>query len=337
MLTDKVITLDHGAGGTQMRRLIEDTIVPRLSNPSLNAMLDSALLGVHESGIAFTTDSYVVHPIEFPGGDIGTLAVSGTVNDLLVVGATPAFLSLGMIVEEGLPLKTLERIVNSISDTAKRAHVEIVTGDTKVVPRGSCDKLFINTSGIGLVPLGNGLSTEAMCVGDKVIVSGTLGDHALAIHGARSDPEFMHNIQSDCTPLVELVTSVLTKHTGVKWMRDATRGGVAAAFDELSRSIPFLIEVDEASVPVRDDVRSLCELLGFDPLHLANEGKVVMVVASVQASELLSTLRSTHDGRDAQIVGELCGTSEPGVVIKTSGGGRRRLRRPSGELLPRIC
>jgi hydrogenase expression/formation protein HypE len=337
MPTEARITLDHGSGGTAMRKLIADIILSRVSSESLADLADSAVVTFNGQSLAYTTDSYVVQPLFFPGGDIGKLAVCGTVNDLLVVGAKPRVLSLGLILEEGLPVSTLEQIMDSIAATAKLADVKIVTGDTKVVPRGKCDMLFINTSGIGTIPFGNGMSSSPIVIGDKILVSGTLGEHALAILGARESNEFTHAIQSDCAPLVELVESLLMKHTGIKWMRDATRGGVAAVLDELSAMSASLIEIDESSLPVQGATRSLCELLGFDPLHLANEGKIVLVAEATQASGVLQTMKTCSHGEDAAIIGEVIGQENASVIVRTPGGGHRRLRRPTGELLPRIC
>ncbi len=337
MFTDGRITLDHGAGGTTMRNLIQDVFMKSFDNPELSALADGAKLTLPSAQIVFTTDSYVVQPLVFPGGDLGKLAVCGTVNDLLVMGAQPLYLSLGMIIEEGLPLELLKKIVSSIAQTAVEANVAIVTGDTKVVPRGQCDQLFINTSGIGSLPLGNGLSAEPIMAGDAIIVSGTLGDHAMAILSARNGLTVSHSLVSDCAPLVELIGAVLKTHTTVKWMRDATRGGVAAVLDELSSGFLCGIEIHESRIPSADATRAICELLGFDPLHLANEGKIVAVVAKEHAESVIATMRATNHGKNASIIGEVISNGKPGVRVVTSSGGTRKLQRPSGELLPRIC
>lgn len=337
MFTDGRITLDHGAGGTTMRRLIQDVFLKSFDNTELAALNDGAILTLPSSQIVFTTDSYVVQPIIFPGGDLGKLAVCGTVNDLLVMGAKPRYLSLGMIIEEGLPIELLKQIIESIAATALSANVAIVTGDTKVVPRGQCDQLFINTAGIGTNPLGNGLSTQPFETGDAIIVSGTLGDHAMAILSARNGLTVSHSIESDCAPLVDLIDSMLSQHTGVKWMRDATRGGVAAVLDELSSGFKCGIEIHEKNIPSADATRAVCELLGFDPIHLANEGKTVAVVAQDQAQAVLATMRATKHGAKAAIIGEVVGKDKSGVHVVTASGGTRKLQRPSGELLPRIC
>ncbi|MBL0062332.1 MAG: hydrogenase expression/formation protein HypE [bacterium] len=337
MFTDGRITLDHGAGGTTMRGLIQDVFLKSFDNAELSALADGAKLSLPSSQIVFTTDSYVVQPLVFPGGDLGKLAVCGTVNDLLVMGARPLYLSLGLIIEEGLPLELLKQICSSIAQTASAASVAIVTGDTKVVPRGQCDQLFINTSGIGSLPLGNGLSPEPIKTGDAIIVSGTLGDHAMAILSVRNGLTVSHKLESDCAPLVELVGSMLTQHGGVKWMRDATRGGVAAVLDELSTGFQCRLEIHETRIPSADATRAICELLGFDPIHLANEGKIVAVVARDQADAIVNTMRATEHGAHAAIIGEVIGQGKAGVRVVTASGGTRKLQRPSGELLPRIC
>lgn len=337
MFTDGLITLDHGAGGTTMRGLIQDLFLKSFDNTELSALADGAKLSLPTSQIVFTTDSYVVQPLFFPGGDLGKLAVCGTVNDLLVMGAKPLYLSLGIIIEEGLPFDLLAKIVSSIAQTVAVANVAIVTGDTKVVPRGQCDQLFINTSGIGSLPLGMGLSSEPVKAGDAIIVSGTLGDHAMTILSARNGLTVSHKLESDCAPLVDMIGSVLNRHSTVKWMRDATRGGVAAVLDELSSAFQCGIEIHETQIPSADATRAICELLGFDPIHLANEGKIVAVVARDQADVIVNTMRATEHGKDATIIGEVIGHGKAGVRVVTASGGTRKLQRPSGELLPRIC
>ena len=320
-----------------MRALIRDIIAPRFESPHLAPLRDGARLGLPGTEIVFTTDSYVVQPIDFPGGDLGTLAVCGTVNDLLVMGARPRFLSLALIIEEGLPLATLQRILESIARTARVAGVEIVTGDTKVVPRGHCDQLFINTAGIGSYPLGFGLCPDPVAPGDAIIVSGTLGDHAIAILSARDGLALNIPTRSDCAPLTDLISAALTAHSGIKWMRDPTRGGVAAVLSELCEEFPLGVQIDETALPVQPATTAVCELLGYEPLHLANEGKVIMVVDRDSAPQVLATLRAQSDGANAAVIGELS-SDLPGMVrLKTAAGGIRRLQRPAGELLPRIC
>ena len=336
-MKDNVVSLSHGAGGEAMRRFIRHLFVDRFANPILSTLEDAALVSLDGDHLAFTTDSYVIKPLEFPGGDIGKLSVCGTVNDLVVMGARPVYLSIGFILEEGLDLGLLERIVASAADTALSCGVLIVTGDTKVVPRGECDGVFINTTGIGVVPLGKGLSDSPFAPGDAILVSGTVGDHGIAVLSAREGLQFQTNIDSDCVPLNDLLLSVLRKSSAVKWMRDPTRGGVAAVLSEMVESKPFGALICEADIPVRDDVNAVCELLGFDPLHLANEGKVMMVVKADEADHMLQLLRDHPLGRVAAIIGYITAEGAGYVRVQTAAGGVRRLQRPSGELLPRIC
>lgn len=332
-----VVTLSHGAGGEAMRRFISELFVAEFSNSVLNTLADSAMIDVASHRLAFTTDGYVVKPLEFPGGDIGKLAVCGTVNDLAVMGARPLYLSAGFILEEGLDLSLLERVVHSMADAARAANVTIVTGDTKVVPRGECDGMFVNTSGVGEYPLGNGLCSDSICEGDAILVSGAIGQHGIAILTAREGLSFQSKIESDCAALNGLIEAVLLESNGVKWMRDATRGGLAAVLTELVEGKSFGAMVREADVPVRDDVRAICELLGFDPMHLANEGRVVMVVSDSQSEMILRLLRDHELGRDAAMIGRITGAKAGIVRVETEVGGVRRLQRPAGELLPRIC
>lgn len=320
-----------------MRNFIRDLFLRHFSNPALNMLADAALLNLASRRIAFTTDSYVVKPLEFPGGNIGKLAVCGTVNDLAVMGAKPLFFSAGFIIEEGFDRALLERIVHSMAETARTAGVQIVTGDTKVVPRSECDGLFVNTSGIGEVPLGNGFCEQPITSGDAVLISGTVGDHGIAILGARAQLSFKTEIQSDCAPLNGIIGEVLSASRGVKWMRDPTRGGLAAALSELVEGQNFGALICETNLPVRNDVRAVCELLGFDPMHLANEGKVVIIVAADDAEQTLNILRANELGRDAALIGHITSDSAGVVRVKTEVGGVRRLQRPAGELLPRIC
>ncbi len=278
-----------------------------------------------------------MQPLEFAGGDIGKLAVCGTVNDLAVMGARPLYLSAGFILEEGLDLERLERIVASMAATAQQAGVAIVTGDTKVVPHGECDGLFINTSGLGVCPEGLGLCPEPMTSGDVIIVSGTIGEHGIAILSGRNGLSFESNVASDCAPLNGMLAVVLKRSSGVKWMRDATRGGVAAVLTELCEGQPFGVLLDEDRVPVRPDVNAICELLGFDPLHLANEGRVIIVAKREEASAILDLLSHHAYGKEAAVIGEITAEGAGHVRTKTISGGIRRLQRPAGELLPRIC
>ncbi len=334
---DERITLNHGAGGEAMRRFISKLFIENFSNPLLDTLADAAMLDLSGSRLAFTTDSYTIKPIEFPGGNIGKLAVCGTVNDVAVMGAKPQYLSAGFILEEGLDAAVLERIVRAMAETARTAGVQIVTGDTKVVPRGECDGIFINTAGLGIYPFGHGLSDQPVTDGDAIIVSGTMGDHGMAILAAREGLEFQTEIKSDCAPLGDLIGQVLIATGSVKWMRDPTRGGLAAVLTELVEGQSFGILIREPAVPVREDVQSVCELLGFDPLHLANEGKVVMVVESQAVDQVLAILHAHELGRDAAMIGEVTADAAGIVRLQTEVGGIRRLQRPAGELLPRIC
>jgi len=336
-MDNRVITLSHGAGGEAMRRLIKELFVKQFSNPLLNPLADAAILKLNQERLAFTTDSYVVKPLEFPGGNIGKLAVCGTINDLAVMGARPLYLSAGFILEEGFPTLALERIVDSMSQTARTAQVEIVTGDTKVVPRGECDGIFINTAGLGICPLGHGLSEIPTTQGDAVVISGTIGEHGIAILAAREGLMLKTTIESDCAALNDLIASVLKESKGVKWMRDPTRGGLAAALTELAESQECDILIREVSIPVQDGVKAVCELLGFEPLHLANEGKVVMVVEPGEAERVVELLRRHPLGHAAAIIGRITGHGKGMVRLETEAGGVRRLHQPAGELLPRIC
>jgi len=336
-VNDKIITLGHGAGGETMHRFIRDLFLRHFANPALNALADAALLDVEGKRLAFTTDSYVVKPLEFPGGDIGKLAVCGTVNDLAVMGARPLYLSAGFIIEEGFCVVTLERIVHSMADAAFAAGVQIVTGDTKVAGRGECDGLFVNTSGVGVCPLGKGLCSHVIAAGDAIIVSGALGDHGLAILEAREHLSFKTEIPSDCASLNGLIGNVLEISAGVKWMRDPTRGGLAAALSELVEGQSFGAMIHETDLPVREEVRAVCELLGFDPMHLANEGKVVAVVEASDAERVLQIMRGHELGHEAALIGRITADGAGAVRVKTEVGGVRRLQRPAGELLPRIC
>lgn len=331
------ITLSHGAGGETMRTFIRECFIEVFDNPELLALGDAAMLNMQTQQLAYTTDSYTVKPLEFPGGNIGKLSVCGTVNDLAVMGARPEYLSFGCIIEEGFSLERLRLLIASAAETAKQAGVRIVTGDTKVVPRGECDELFINTSGIGSYPLGHGLSAKAIAEGDAIIVSGSVGDHGIAILGARNQLQFATEVPSDCAPLNGLIESLLTMSPDVKWMRDATRGGLAAVLVELVEHQSFGVLVEESRIPVREDVEAVCELLGFDPMHLANEGKVVLVVGNNAADEALNILRRHSLGHAAEVIGHITSASAGSVRVQTQVGGIRRLHRPAGELLPRIC
>lgn len=301
------------------------------------ALQDSAVLDLPPGRVAFTTDSFVVHPLFFPGGDIGSLAVCGTVNDLAVAGAVPLCISLSMIIEEGLPVADLERIADSIAAAAREAGVRIVTGDTKVVGRGSCDGIYINTSGIGHVPDGIGLRSDGARPGDSVILSGRIGDHGLAILSLREGIDFGSDLESDTAPLSLLTVPLLEKFPGIRAMRDATRGGLAAVLCEIAGDSQVCVRVEEERIPVGEAVRSGCELMGYDPLHIANEGKLVAVVPADIADGVLAAMRSHELGREAAVIGEVAEAPAGIVVMATRFGGERVIDLPYGDILPRIC
>jgi hydrogenase expression/formation protein HypE len=331
------ILMGHGSGGKLTARLVEQLIVPALRNPLLEPLDDQATVTVGGARVAFTTDSYVVTPLFFPGGDIGELAVNGTVNDLAMGGARPLFLSLAFILEEGLPLADLERVLASVRRAADRAGVLVVTGDTKVVNRGKGDKLFVNTAGIGAPIAGSSLSSGRVAPGDAILLSGTVGDHGVAILSQREGLAFGGEARSDTAPLHDLVATVLEAFPDVHAMRDPTRGGVAATLVEIASRRRFGMEVDETAIPVRDAVRGACEILGLDPLHVANEGKLVAFVPEEGATAALQAMRAHPLGRDAVRIGRVT-HEHPGLVaLRTPIGGQRVLDLPFGESLPRIC
>jgi hydrogenase expression/formation protein HypE len=329
---DDIITLDYGSGGKKTAALIDEIIVPELGNAALNSLGDGAVL---EGGLAFSTDSFVVSPLFFPGGDIGKLSVCGTVNDLAMCGAEPKYLSLALIIEEGLPAENLRRVVASIKSAAEAAGVQVVTGDTKVVERGRGDGLYINTAGIGLVKY-PGLGPDKMRPGDAVLISGTAGDHGAAVMLAR-DGLMEGEIRSDCAALNGLAFALLDSGAQVRVLRDPTRGGVATTLCEFAESAKLGIELDEAAIPVRRDVSAACALLGLDPLYCANEGKMLAVVAPEDAQAALAALRSRPEGENAAIIGRVT-VERPGrVALRTAAGGARLLQKLAGAQLPRIC
>lgn len=335
---DDLIILGHGSGGTLTNQLIKDVFQQAYGNPVLDELLDAAVLEVGEGRIAFSTDSFVVDPIFFPGGDIGTLAVSGTVNDLAVSGAKPLYLSAGFIIEEGLPIRDLRRIVQSIQDTAQAAGVQVVTGDTKVVDRGSADKIFINTAGIGLIPAGRHLSPRLMEPGDVVLVSGTMGDHGLTILAQREGLAFSTPVESDCAPVNRITKAVMEAGgDGVRCMRDPTRGGLATTLNELAMQSERGVLLSEEEIPFLREVVGACEMLGLDPLYLANEGKVIAVVAPQVADQVLEAMRALPEGRGAVRIGEVIAEEEGLVLLETELGATRILGMLEGEPLPRIC
>ena len=335
------ITLAHGSGGRAMHQLVDDLIRSTFSNPLLEEGEDQARIPLAElvaqgDRLAFTTDSYVVTPLEFPGGNIGTLAINGTVNDLAVGGAKPLYLSCGFIIEEGLPLETFARILQSMRLAADEAGVQIVTGDTKVVQRGGADKLFINTAGVGVIPAGFNPSAGGAQVGDAVIVNGWLGDHGAAILNARGDLALEADIESDCAPLNALVEAMFAACADIHCLRDATRGGLATVLNEFAERSGVDIMLKETSLPIRIPVRGMCEILGLDPLYLANEGKLVAVVPAAAAQAVLVAMQRIPEGRDSRIIGEVL-EGDGHVILQTAFGGERIVDMLPGEQLPRIC
>ena len=334
-MTDKVL-LAHGSGGKLAHEIVRNSFLSALDNPILNPLDDSAIINA-EGKLAFTTDSYVVQPIFFPGGDIGKLAICGTVNDLAMVGASPLYLSLAFIIEEGLPIKDLEKVVASIKETAEAAGVKIVTGDTKVVNRGSADRLFINTAGVGIIPEGVDISGSKARPGDKVILSGTIGDHGIAVLSQREGLGFATKLESDCSPLNGLVAEMLEVSNAIRCLRDPTRGGLASTLNELAEQSGVSIRIEEGKIPVREEVGSACEMLGLDPLHVANEGKLVAIVDAGDAEDVVARMRKNQYGRDAAIIGEVQEEHPGRVVMKTRLGTSRIVDMLVGEPLPRIC
>ncbi len=360
-----MVEMAHGSGGGATHRLIRDLFVRCLGNSILEQLNDAAVIpwmdlqesevsaagaeifsvGSKAAGdgaagkwrVAVTTDSFVVKPLFFRGGDIGKLAVCGTVNDLAVCGALPRYLTLGMIIEEGFPLEQLERVVLSIRETCREAGVQVVTGDTKVVERGQADGLYINTTGVGMVPPGIQLGGERARPGDVVLISGTVGDHGMAVLSERAGISWETSIESDCAPLNGLIQSVLAVAPDVRCFRDPTRGGLATTLNEIAAQSQAGIRVEEGAVPVSDAVRGACEMLGFDPLYVANEGKIVAIVPESRAGEILDVMRRRPYGQMAARIGEVV-REHPGMVtLRTGIGGERILGMPEGEMLPRIC
>jgi hydrogenase expression/formation protein HypE len=332
---DKKILLSHGSGGKAMSSLIKELILKKFNNPALNELTDAAMLNPSgKKQLCFTTDSYVVNPLFFPGGDIGTLAINGTVNDLSVMGAKPLYISCSFILEEGLAWYILDKITTSMAKASKKAEVQIVTGDTKVVEKGSADKIFINTSGVGIMQKGLILSKNNIKIGDKIIINGEIGAHGLAVMSKREN--FKTDIKSDCAPLWDLIKGMLSIG-GIKFMRDPTRGGVASVLCEIAESSDFGIKINEKHLPVHDNVSSFSEILGLDPLYIANEGKILAVVAKDKSSSILATMKKHPLGRETSLIGEITKKDKGKVVLETIIGGTRIVDRLVGDQLPRIC
>ncbi|MGA9532738.1 MAG: hydrogenase expression/formation protein HypE [Anaerolineales bacterium] len=332
------VVLGHGSGGRLTQDLIARYFYPPFNNPVLLRADDAAVLEIPEGAqLAFSTDSHIVSPLFFPGGDIGRLAVSGTVNDLLMVGAHPLWLTAGFLLEEGLALETVERVAASMRAAADEAGVLIVAGDTKVVERGKADGLFINTSGVGAIPSGRSISGTGAKPGDAVLLSGTIGDHGIAVLAARGQLDFEAEVESDVAPLNEVVEAILEGGDAVHALRDPTRGGVATALNEISVQSNVGIEVEETSLPVKPAVEAACEMLGFDPLYVANEGKLIAIVDSGAADAILARMRATSYGRDSVRIGTVVASPAGRVLMKTAIGARRVIDVMAGEMLPRIC
>lgn len=331
------ILLDAGSGGRASQRLIEDIFRKYFSNPVLDEMNDAAFLVTERPRLSFSTDSYTVTPLIFPGGSIGDLAVNGTVNDIAMLGATPLWLSCAFIIEEGLGFSTLERVVQDMARAAKNANIKIVTGDTKVVEAGACDGLFINTSGIGEIyadPVPTGHNARA---GDAVLLSGTIGDHGLAIMAAREDGFFLEELASDSAPLAAMIKAVIEGAGPVHVLRDPTRGGLATSLNEIAQQSDVCIEIDETSIPVKSAVSDGCSFLGLDPLYLANEGKCIVILPEQKAEAALKILRSFSQGRDAAQIGRVTAGKRGRVIMNTQIGGQRIINMLEGAQLPRIC
>lgn len=331
------ILLAHGSGGRLMHELIKKTFLKKFSNPFLEKLNDSAILENPKSKLAFTTDNYVVNPLFFNGGDIGKLAIAGTVNDLAMSGATPKYITVAFVIEEGFFISELERILNSMAKAAREADIQIVAGDTKVVERGGADKLFINTTGIGFISPGINISAERAKVGDKIIVSGSIGDHGIAIMTEREGLKFKTKLKSDCAPLNQLVREMLTASKQIRTLRDPTRGGLATSLNELAQVSRKAFLIEEKKVPIKKEVMGACEMLGFDPFHVANEGKLIAIVAKESARKIIEVMRKNKYGKDAEIIGEVKKEPQGKVLLKTLIGTTRILDMLTGEQLPRIC
>ncbi len=335
-MTNKIL-LDHGSGGKMAHQLTAELLLPMFNNPILAPLDDGAIFELDGSRMAFSTDTFVVDPIFFPGGDIGDLAVNGTVNDVAMCGAVPRYLSMGLILEEGLPMEDLKRILASVSSALKQARVLLVTGDTKVVPKGAADKIFINTTGIGAIPKGVTVSSENARPGDRIILSGTMADHGITVLTQREGMRFESDIQSDTAPLNHMVQKILKVTPKIHVLRDPTRGGVGTTLNEIAQQSKAGIKIYEDRLPVKKEVAGICELLGFDPLYLANEGKLLCFVPADTAEDVLAAIQQDTYGKEACFIGEVV-TEHPGrVVMETAIGGNRIVDMLTGEQLPRIC
>ena len=337
-MNDETILLAHGAGGKKSSELTEKVFLKYFDDPALLDLNDMAVLDLPDGRISMSTDTYVIDPIFFPGGDIGSLAIHGTVNDVAMAGAVPLAISVAFILEEGLAMSDLDRIAGSMAGAAAEAGIRIVTADTKVVTRGAADKIFINTTAIGIIPEGIHISGACAREGDRILISGTIGDHGIAIASAREGIEFQTTVKSDSAPLNGIIKELVNNlEQDIHVLRDPTRGGLATVLSEIASQSSVGVEINETSIPVREAVKGACELLGYDPLYLANEGKLVAVVAPNASEKALEIMKGSKYGRDACLIGQITEENKGKVILKTAMGGRRLVDKLSGEMLPRIC
>ena len=336
MKSDKIL-LDHGSGGKISHRLTTEMLLPVFDNPILAELNDGAIFELNGMRMAFSTDSYTVDPIFFPGGNIGDLAINGTVNDIAMCGARPLYLSVGLIIEEGFARADLEKIIKDMGTAAQKADVTVVTGDTKVVPKGAVDRIFINTSGIGLIPPSVNVTRSNAKAGDRIILSGTIADHGITVLTQREGLTFESNLTSDTVPLNQMVKQILAVSTNVHVLRDPTRGGVGTALNEIAEKSEVGIKIYEKKIPLKKEVAAACELLGFDPLYLANEGKLLAFVSEKDTDAVLTAIKVNPNGKDAAVIGEVASDHAGNVVMETQIGGERIVDMLAGEQLPRIC
>jgi hydrogenase expression/formation protein HypE len=336
-MKDEKVMLDHGAGGRVSHSLIADIMLPVFDNPVLSQLDDGAILNINGMKIAFSTDTFTVDPIFFPGGNIGDLAVNGTVNDIAMCGANPLFLSVGLLIEDGFSMEELKRILRAMGNAADAAGVKIITGDTKVVPKGAADRIFINTSGLGLIPEGVEISCQRAIPGDRIILSGGIAEHGMTVLTRRAGMSFESSIVSDTAPLNHMVGRMLSASRDIHVLRDPTRGGVGTTLNEIAQSSRVGIVIYEDRIPLNPQVEALCELMGLDPLYIANEGKLVAIVGKDHVKEVLSAMKGDRCGREAAIIGEVVAENPGSVLMKTRIGGTRIVDMLTGEPLPRIC
>ncbi len=336
MISDTIL-LDHGSGGKMAHQLTAELLLPMFDNPMLAQLHDGAVFNVDPGRLAISTDTFVVDPIFFPGGDIGDLAVNGTVNDVAMCGAVPRYISMGLILEEGFTMADLKRVLTSVRQALDQAQVQLITGDTKVVPRGAADKIFINTTGIGVIPQGVAVGGQGARPGDKVILSGTMADHGIAVLTQREGMQFESAVRSDTAPLNRMVQGIIAAAQAVHVLRDPTRGGVGTTLNEIARQSEVGIRLYEELLPVNKEVAGICELLGFDPLYLANEGKLICIVPAADADDVLAAIQQDEFGRHACIIGDVVTDHPARVTLRTRIGGERIVDMLAGEQLPRIC